>query len=298
MEEIKFSIVTPVFNRANLLRNLFVSICNQNIKEKEWIIVDDGSTDGCYEIIKSFSSDFLIRYYYQENSGKHVALNLGVANACGVFTVIIDSDDCLYGNTVLETVWSYYKEVNFSKLHCASVSGLCIDKNTLCPIGNLFPIKNGRNYTISDHIRMRYNKNISGDKCEFYLSDVLKRYPFPVYPNEKFLTESIVWNRIGREYNTLYCNDYFMEKVYLQDGLTAKLVKLFNNNMIGYSDFYNESSIRPFSLKIQLLHTSNYIRVMLCRGYTFRAAFLTSRNKCLFLPALLVILLRKNRNIV
>ena len=68
----KLSIITPTYNRAELLKNLYNSI-KKNIIEKdeiEWIIIDDGSTDNTKEVVQTFESSFSIIYQYQENKGK------------------------------------------------------------------------------------------------------------------------------------------------------------------------------------------------------------------------------------
>ncbi|WP_406631063.1 glycosyltransferase family A protein, partial [Ornithobacterium rhinotracheale] len=55
MEKPYISILTPTYNRANLLARVFESLQRQTDKDFEWIIVDDGSTDNTEEIIKTFS---------------------------------------------------------------------------------------------------------------------------------------------------------------------------------------------------------------------------------------------------
>lgn len=71
------TILTPTYNRKELLSKLYESLQLQKDKDFEWLIVDDGSTDGTSEIINQFISnaDFSIRYELKENGGKHTALN-------------------------------------------------------------------------------------------------------------------------------------------------------------------------------------------------------------------------------
>lgn len=51
------TVFTPVYNRKNLIGNLYQSLLSQTYKNFEWIIVDDGSTDDIDEIIKSYQND-------------------------------------------------------------------------------------------------------------------------------------------------------------------------------------------------------------------------------------------------
>ena len=72
----KITILTPTFNRGNFgLRSLYESLKEQTVRDFEWLIVDDGSTDSTKEIIETFieKSDFIIRYIYKPNGGKHTA---------------------------------------------------------------------------------------------------------------------------------------------------------------------------------------------------------------------------------
>lgn len=79
------TVFTPVYNRKNLIGNLYQSLLSQTYKNFEWIIVDDGSTDDIDEIIKSYQNEdrILIRFIKQENGGKHRAINNGVLHAKG-----------------------------------------------------------------------------------------------------------------------------------------------------------------------------------------------------------------------
>lgn len=91
------TIFTPTFNRADLLKHLHESLVAQNHDGFEWLIVDDGSTDGTTIMVKQWQNDppFPIRYVRQDNSGKHVAHNLGAQMAHGTYFMCVDSDDWL-----------------------------------------------------------------------------------------------------------------------------------------------------------------------------------------------------------
>lgn len=292
----KFSIITAVYNRAHLLQNVYQSILKQSVTDVEWIIVDDGSEDNCNEVVKSFEPSFSIIYLHQENAGKHAALNRGIAASNSLFTVIIDSDDVLYNNDTLETVLNLHKELDFKSMNCSGISGLCLDRK-LNVIGHSFPLPKGKHLIVSDHINMRFNNNISGDKCEFFITDILKRYPFPVFKGEKFITEAIVWNRIAHDYKTVYVNIPFKLVEYLQDGLSKKIDMLFTKNLHGYMLFFNESSMRPFNIKLRLLHAINYIRIANDIGYSCYKAFVGAHNKWIFLPALCLAIVRLKKKI-
>ncbi len=82
---IKVTVFTPTFNRGNVLYRVFESLCAQTFKDFEWIIIDDGSNDNTKELVNSYilQNNFPIVYRYQENSGKHIAMNRAVEIARG-----------------------------------------------------------------------------------------------------------------------------------------------------------------------------------------------------------------------
>ena len=87
-----FSCIIPVYNRPGELKDLLSSLLSQTYTQFEVVVVEDGSTLRCDEIVTSFSEDLSIRYFYQENTGQGFARNFGMQQAKGDFFVILDSD--------------------------------------------------------------------------------------------------------------------------------------------------------------------------------------------------------------
>ena len=96
------TVFTPTYNRGYIIEKLYNSLVSQNYNEFEWLIVDDGSTDQTQELISNFiTKGFIdIRYFKQENGGKHRAINKGVKLAKGELFFIVDSDDYLSNNAL------------------------------------------------------------------------------------------------------------------------------------------------------------------------------------------------------
>ena len=90
-----FTVFTPTYNRARTLERVYSSLEAQTFRDFEWLIVDDGSTDGTRALVYEWQrqGSFAIRYFWQENRGKHVAFNVAVRESRGEFFLPLDSDD-------------------------------------------------------------------------------------------------------------------------------------------------------------------------------------------------------------
>lgn len=88
------SIIVPVYNAKDYLKRCIDSIINQEYKNFELLLVDDGSTDGSSEICDSYGeTDERVRVFHKENSGVSASRNLALDNARGDYIQFLDSDD-------------------------------------------------------------------------------------------------------------------------------------------------------------------------------------------------------------
>lgn len=212
------SIITPTFNRAYILKNAYISLQNQTSQQFEWIIVDDGSTDDTQELVQKWQREnnlFEIIYFKQENGGKHRALNNAVQHAKYDYTLILDSDDELIADAVYHIhVWiDHIKELS----GFAGVAGLRGWKQRNGVVGD-----NNFKAEYVDATNLQRKKfHLTGDKAEVYKTELLKKYPFPEFEGEKFLSESAVWNKIAADgYKIRWFNKIIYRCDYLEDGLT------------------------------------------------------------------------------
>lgn len=91
MDKPKFSIIVPVYNRIDEVRDLLDSLDKQSLKNFEVILVEDGSTEPCEMAMGEFP-DVNARYYYKENEGRSIARNYGMDRAKGDYFIFFDSD--------------------------------------------------------------------------------------------------------------------------------------------------------------------------------------------------------------
>ncbi|GAB3989719.1 glycosyltransferase [Spirosoma daeguense] len=87
-----FSVIIPVYNRPDELRELLQTLTNQTYKQFEVLVIEDGSRNKSDHIVESFGNQLNIRYFYKENSGQGFTRNYGFERAKGDYFVIFDSD--------------------------------------------------------------------------------------------------------------------------------------------------------------------------------------------------------------
>lgn len=93
------SIIIPCYNAESTLEKCLNSVLNQDYKNFEVIIINDGSTDSTSKIIEDFKSkDERISAYYQSNSGVSKARNFGISKSKGDYICFVDSDDWVERN--------------------------------------------------------------------------------------------------------------------------------------------------------------------------------------------------------
>ena len=108
----KVSVIMPVFNSMNYIECSIKSVLKQTIRDFELICIDDGSTDGSYEIIKQYSeNDTRISIYTQQHQYAGIARNKGLSLAKGEYITFLDSDD-LFTKTALEELYNHAKTID------------------------------------------------------------------------------------------------------------------------------------------------------------------------------------------
>lgn len=241
------TVFTPTYNRANLLPRLYESLICQTNKNFEWLIVDDGSEDGTYNLISELSKEnkISIRYYKQKNTGKHIAINQGLNKARGEYFFIVDSDDFL-PNDSTDKIENWFKKEN---RNIAGVVGRkCLSNRN--KIGNTFP-----SYKFySDHITKTYLNNIKGDLAEVFRTEVMRDHKFPIFKNEKYCAEGIIWNRIAKKYNSVFIDECIYIAEYQYGGLSSNSLRLRHSSPSYANLFYSElleNKILPFKIRIR-----------------------------------------------
>jgi glycosyltransferase involved in cell wall biosynthesis len=253
----KITVFTPVYNRAHLIEKLYRSLLDQKFKDFEWVIVDDGSNDNLQEKVKQFveENEIKIKYQRQSNGGKHRAINTGLEISSGDLFFIVDSDDYLTDNA-LQMIGFHWDEITEKEEFCG-ISGLK-------GFSDLEIVGTADKDYIQDcsYLDYRYHKGIKGDKAEVFVTKILKENKFPEIEGENFITEAIIWDRLGSMYKMRWVNEIIYICEYLEDGLTKKSEFLRVKNIKGTLLYYSTLIKYQIPLKYKGKTSINYYRFL------------------------------------
>ena len=252
----KITVFTPTYNRAYILETLYRSLQRQTYQKFEWLVVDDGSSDHTQELVTSWQQEenpFPIRYFKQENGGKCRAINRGLEMAQGELFFTVDDDDYLTDDA-LEKVASWDAELPDKAGYCGFTGNLGLTPtqtpNRMFDGGYL-------DGTALDRYKMVEENRVlvDGERAFAFYTDVHRKYLYPEFPGEKFLTEAVAWDCMANDgYKMRFYNDIIRIYEYKPDGLTNAGYKLFLNNPQGTGLFFRQKAkFLNYSMKEKLL---------------------------------------------
>lgn len=252
------TVFTPLYNRKDLLPRLYESLTKQTSYCFEWIICDDCSSDGSYELAKELAEKedrFPIRVSRMErNGGKHRAVNRGATLASGFMFFIVDSDDLLTPDAI-EKIFAWEETIHGDR----GFAGLGFLKADLSEklVGTTFPGQTCDCTTLE-----RDAHQISGDKAEVFYTAVIQSHPYPEFDGERFMTPGVVWDRIAHDgLKIRWINEIIYLCEYQADGLTANWSKNLAKNPEGYALWLKQ--------KMDFKPCTGYARFEMVYGYYY-----------------------------
>lgn len=238
MKTYKLTICTPTYNRAYILNNLYVSLQEQICKDFEWLVIDDGSSDNTEELISSLinsNNDFPVRYYKKENGGKCSAINLGLDLAEGELFLVVDSDDMLTTDAVQKII-ELESTIEDKSKFCGVSFNLGTD--VVSTPNNIFEGEY-KDATLLDRYTI-----LNGERAFAFYTKIHRKYKYPVFKDEKFMTEAVSWNRMANDgYLMRFSNEIICLYEYRDDGLTKAGITIFINNPHGYGLWLKEKDV-------------------------------------------------------
>jgi glycosyltransferase involved in cell wall biosynthesis len=264
------TVVTPTYNRATYLRRLYGSLCVQTFTDFEWVVVDDGSSDGTGPIVREWqrNSPFPIRYLRQENSGRHIAVNCGVREARGEYCAVIDSDDW-YVPRALERMLYYWGTLEEERDRFANVEGLCVHEDGSL-VGTRFPA----DVLDSNNFELVFKHKVRGDKKGMYRTAVLRAFPFPETKGI-FVSEDAVFFKIAESFSSRFVNEIWAYNEYLPGGIRMSMEK--DKQPFATGLLLQQETLIALRLdkpaRLVLKSYANFVRYSLHAGRGFREQF-------------------------
>ena len=265
------SIVTPAYNRSRCLVQCMESLRRQSDRRFEWIIVDDGSTDDTQRIAASFQSqlpDIAVRCIRKENGGKHTAMNAAIPHINGDYVLILDSDDRLTEDAVAEVHRGWERHDREDVGVVVFLKGYDVRDPLAVGIIEDEPVDMYREYRKSIHNR---------DCCDVFRTEAFKACPFPVFPDEKYLSLGVLWHQMAADYRVVYINKVICLAEYLEDGLTKAGRAMRIRNPAGGMYAANLYTDRRYPAKLRLKNGLLYN----CYGFFANAEFKTVREQAI-----------------
>ncbi len=285
---------TPTYNRAHILHRCYESLCNQSSLNFEWLIVDDGSSDGTEELVRNWiacEDRFEIRYFFKENGGLHTAFNLGVELTNTELFVCFESDDIFTPDAmnIIEQTWAKIRNTE-----CVGFITLCRDLNGRL-IGSYYPAN------VKACLYREHRQIAPGDKQYVFRTEALKKvFPMPSFPGEKFFDPKFRFFALDEIGPLAVTNEIFDLVDYQPGGLTHTLMKQYYNSPNSFAEYRKlymqlPDRSKAYRLKQNIHYVSSCflagklnraIKESPCKGYTALA----------FLPGILLAEVIKHAN--
>jgi glycosyltransferase involved in cell wall biosynthesis len=201
---LKFTVFTPTYNRAHTLGRVYESLCVQTYRSFQWLVVDDGSTDGTELLLSKLlrTAPFPIRVMRTENGGKHRAHNAAIKDAQSELFVILDSDDELTIDSLSILNGEWERIPNQFRCSFAGILG-----NSISSDKTMIGCDYAEDFVDGKLFELVSSGILLGEKLPCYRTEVLRDYPFPERLGCKALVpEGVVWSKISAKYQVRLIN--------------------------------------------------------------------------------------------
>ena len=260
------TVFTPTYNRAHTLPRLYQSLCAQTSDDFEWLVIDDGSTDGTKDLVAQWKEEnaIPIHYVYKENGGLYTGYNVAYLTIETELNVCIDSDDAMPGNAV-DIIINTWKENGCDGF--AGMIGLDCYMDTGKPIGGVFPEDLKECYLL-DLFTRRIHR---GDSKQVMRTDLMKRVaPMAGFPGEKNFNPIYMLLQVCDDYPLLVINEPLCLVEYqLNDSMSRNIWKQYFDSPRSFA------KLRRLELTLKHNTVFNRLRCGLHFGFESVVAFFT-----------------------
>lgn len=228
-KDIILTIFTPAYNRAYTLHKCYESLLRQTVDNFTWLIIDDGSTDNTKELVNKWINEnkITIKYYYQDNQGMHGAHNTAYELIDTELNTCIDSDDYMTDDAV-EKIIEFWNKNKRDDL--AGFVGLDAYEDSKI-IGSKFP----KGIKESTYFDIYHKYNVKGDKKFIYRTELTKKYPYPIFNGEKYVSLAYKYAKLDKDYKLGLINEVICIVEYMEDGSSLNMFKQYRKNPNGFA---------------------------------------------------------------
>ena len=313
------TVFTPTYNRKHTLPRTYGSLCRQTCTDFDWLVIDDGSSDGTREWITSLGEKIVssgqrfdwmgrveggeddnhfviqapnvrIEYVYKPNGGLYTGYNVAYQTIQTELCVCIDSDDYMPDDAVEKIVkkWSGVREEE-KKKYCG-ILGLDFDLSKKSPIGGYMPT----DLYEGNFIEMDEKNIHRGDSKLVFRTDLMKEVaPLLGFSGEKNFNPQYLAVKVGDKYPVLILNENlcWVEYQIGTDSMSAGIINQYFNSPRSFAKMrLQEMELCHFSFKHKFRSAIHYV----CESFIARdGSWLTNANSktLVFLAAPLGLLL-------
>lgn len=278
MNNPKFTVFTPTFNRRHLLSRPATSLNRQTYRNFEWLVYDDGSTDGTEAYIREISEEslFPINYVWRNNCGKARAINSGVDMARGDWFVVLDSDDWCDENAlqrISDEIDRLDQLADGSSYAAISVLKRYADGNV---VGDTYG--SIKKYGLSYIDRM--NLDIKGDKWEIIRTDVHKQFKYELEGDDRYMAPSYAWIRLAAVHKCVFVDEALSTVEYQGDGISANSIVHRLGSRRTTLKYYRFAKSVATSARARFRVESNLARFALHCNERFRVGIIPTISGC------------------
>ena len=245
------TVFTPTYNRAHTLPRTYESLLRQTCKDFEWLVIDDGSTDGTAGLVRGWIEEnrIPIRYIYKENGGLYTGYNKAYEVIETELNVCIDSDDFMPDNAV-ELITGYWKEHGSDEY--AGITGLDFTLDSK-PIGGYFP----GDLKVCHMMDLYIKKIHFGDTKQVMRTELMKKFiPMEGFQGEKDFNPIYLLLQADDELPSLFVNENFCFVEYqTADSMSAGIYRQYLNSPHSFA------KMRRLEMRLRRNTLRNLIRV-------------------------------------
>lgn len=218
-KQFTLTICIPTFNREHEIRVLFDSF--KSFSNIQIVVCDDGSKDGTKSVIAGYSSFLNLKYLYQENAGRSVALRNAILESDGKYTILMDSDDYFLPGAI-ETILSTLNQLEDNSLPV----------DVQCLLFGTELLKDGKTKrnlppnTITNFVAIRADLCVKHDLKEVVRTCLLKECIYDVPDGCRRVPTSLLWARVAAKSRCLAVSKAIAVKEYLPGGMTDRILAL------------------------------------------------------------------------